>query len=76
MIPSSALIVSSEGTQVALVKPDHRLHLQRIVAGRDYGDRIEVATGLQDGDTIVASPSDVLHEGAEVEPVAMSSASH
>jgi RND family efflux transporter MFP subunit len=72
LIPSSALIVSSEGTQVARVKPDHRLHLQRIVAGRDYGDRIEVANGLRDGDSIVASPSDVLQEGAEVEPVAMS----
>ena len=76
LIPSSALIVSSEGTQVAVVKADHRLHLQQIVAGRDYGDRIEVANGLADGDSIVASPSDVLHEGAEVEPVAMSSVSH
>lgn len=76
LIPSSALIVSSEGTEVALVKPDHRLHLQKIAVGRDYGDRIEVANGLQDGDAIVASPSDVLHEGAEVEPVAMSSVSH
>jgi RND family efflux transporter MFP subunit len=73
LIPSSALIVSSEGTQVALVRPDHRLHLQRIAVGRDYGDRMEVANGLQDGDAIVASPSDVLKEGTEVEPVAMSS---
>ena len=76
LIPSSALIVSSDGTQVALVRPDHRLHLQRIAVGRDYGDRIEVANGLQDGDAIVASPSDVLQEGAEVEPVAMSSVKH
>lgn len=76
LIPSSALIVSGDGTEVALVKPDHRLHLLRIVPGRDYGDRIEVANGLRDGDQIIASPSDVLHEGTEVEPVPVSAVRH
>jgi RND family efflux transporter MFP subunit len=70
LIPSDALIISDQGTQVALVQPDHRVHLQHIVAGRDYGDRIEIMNGLHDGDTIVASPGDVLHEGTLIEPVA------
>ncbi|HEX4771547.1 MAG TPA: efflux RND transporter periplasmic adaptor subunit [Bryobacteraceae bacterium] len=68
LIPSDALIISDQGTQVALVKPDHRVHLQPIVAGRDYGDRIEVMSGLHVGDAIVANPGDVLHEGTLVEP--------
>ena len=69
LIPSDALIVSDAGTQVALVAPDHRVHLQTIVAGRDYGDRLEVMRGLNDGDTIIAHPGDVLHEGVMVDPV-------
>ena len=69
LIPSDALIISDQGTQVALVGADHRVHLQRIVAGRDYGDRIEVMSGLHDGDAIVPNPGDILREGTLVEPI-------
>lgn len=68
VIPSTALIVSSSGTRAAIVPPNHRIHLQAIVPGRDYGDRIEVMGGLRVGDTIVASPNGVLNEGDEVTP--------
>jgi RND family efflux transporter MFP subunit len=74
LIPSDALIISGLGTQVALVDQNHRIHLQTIVAGRDYGDRIEVMSGLHEGDVIVANPGDIMHEGAEVEPVPAKSA--
>jgi RND family efflux transporter MFP subunit len=73
LIPSDALIVSSIGTQVAVIKPNHRVHLQSIVAGRDYGDRIEVTSGLHDGDAIIANPGDIVHEGAEVDPIQINS---
>jgi RND family efflux transporter MFP subunit len=73
VIPSDALIVSGVGTQVALIGSNHRVHMQSIVAGRDYGDRIEVVSGLHEGDSIVANPGDIMHEGAEVDPVAASS---
>jgi RND family efflux transporter MFP subunit len=69
LIPSDALIISGAGTQVALVRPNRRVHLQSIVPGRDYGDRIEVVSGLREGDTIVSNPGDILHEDTEVDPV-------
>ncbi len=69
LIPSDALITSGAGTQVALVGADHRVRLQNIVPGRDYGDRLEILNGLHEGDTIIASPGDIVHDGAEVEPV-------
>ena len=75
LIPSDALIASGAGTQVALVRPNHRVHLQTIVAGRDYGDRIEVMSGLREGDVIVANPGDIMHEGIEVDPIPASSGS-
>src|SRR5205823_11510146 len=45
-IPSEALIARGEGTSVAVVRPDHKVHLQKIEVGRDYGDRLEVISGL------------------------------
>jgi RND family efflux transporter MFP subunit len=69
LIPSDALIARGEGTQVAVVRQDHRVHFQKIEVGRDYGDRLEVAGGLSDGDMVIANPGDAVREGIEVQPV-------
>ena len=69
LIPGDALIVLATGTQVAIVRPDSTVHLQKIQVGRDYGDRLEVLSGLQMGDRIIANPGDTAREGAKVEPV-------
>jgi RND family efflux transporter MFP subunit len=68
-IPSDALIARGEGTEVAVVRADHTVHLQKIEVGRDYGDRLEVIRGLREGDLIIPNPSDVVREGMQVEPV-------
>jgi RND family efflux transporter MFP subunit len=68
LVPSDALIVRAGGTLVAVLRPDHRVHLQKIEPGRDYGDRLEVLGGLEQGDTIIPNPGD-LGEGTEVNPV-------
>jgi RND family efflux transporter MFP subunit len=69
LIPSEALIVRGDGTTVALVRPNHTVHLQKIQIGRDYGDRIEVSGGLTEGDMIIPNPGDVAREGLKVDPV-------
>ena len=69
LVPSEALIVRAEGTVVALVRPDHTVHLQTIQIGRDYGDRIEVNGGLQEGEMIIPNPGDAAREGLKVDPV-------
>jgi RND family efflux transporter MFP subunit len=69
LIPSDALILRASGAQVAVVGPDRRVHLQRIEVARDYGDRLEVGSGLREGETIIANPGDVAREGLAVEPV-------
>jgi len=68
-IPSDALIVRAEGTEVAVVEGGHTVHLQKIEVGRDYGDRLEVVGGLSEGQTIIANPGDVVREGLQVQPV-------
>jgi RND family efflux transporter MFP subunit len=70
VIPSDSLIVRTGGTLVAVVRPDHTIHLQALVVGRDFGDRIEVLSGLEDGNTIIPNPGDIAREGLKVDPVA------
>jgi len=70
VVPGDSLQVGADGTRVALLRPDHTVHFQLIEVGRDYGDKLEVLTGLSEGDTIIPKPGDVVREGVKVEPVA------
>jgi RND family efflux transporter MFP subunit len=74
VIPADALVVRANGSEVAVVRPDGTIHVQKIEVGRDYGDRLEVLNGLNEGDTVVQNPGDVVHEGMKVE-IAASGAS-
>lgn len=66
-VPSSALIVRSEGTLVATVSGDHKIHLKKVDLGRDYGKTIDVVNGLDDGEQLVIDPVSSLQEGTNVE---------
>jgi RND family efflux transporter MFP subunit len=68
-VPASAVIFRTDGAQVAVVQPDFTLHLQKISVGRDYGDRLEVLQGVQEGTTIVSVPGDAARNGARIIPV-------
>jgi RND family efflux transporter MFP subunit len=69
IVPGDSLQVNADGTRVAVVRPDHTVHFQKIEVGRDYGDRLEVLSGLQEGDTIIPRPGDTVREGVKVEPL-------
>ena len=69
LLPSDALVVRPDGTQVAVVQADHTVHLQKIQVGRDYGDRMEVVSGLEEGASVIPSPGDLAREGLKVEPM-------
>jgi RND family efflux transporter MFP subunit len=70
VVPAAAIIFRTDGAQVAVVQTDGIVHLQKIVVGRDYGDRVEILQGVTDGATIVAVPGDAAREGAKVVAVA------
>jgi len=67
MVPSNTLIFRSEGPRLAIVR-DNKVHLQPIMIGHDYGDRLEILSGISENDQIVVDPPDSLSEGAEVRP--------
>jgi RND family efflux transporter MFP subunit len=59
LVPVSALIFRSQGLQVAVVRNGAAV-LVPITAGHDYGERIEIVSGLQAGDTVIVNPPDSL----------------
>jgi RND family efflux transporter MFP subunit len=75
LIPGDTLVVRADGTQVAVVDTDGQVHYTRIQLGRDYGDHIEVLSGLEQGQRVVVNPSDAVREGVKVKPVPQESAS-
>jgi len=73
LIPTEALVIRADGPKVAHVTSDHTIHFQYVELGRDYGETVEVISGLQPGDEVVINPGDRVQEGAQVKPVYPSS---
>ncbi|MCE9520752.1 MAG: efflux RND transporter periplasmic adaptor subunit [Verrucomicrobia bacterium] len=67
-IPTSAIMATSEGTRVMLVK-DGVVHLKPISTGRDFGNNIEVLTGLTTDDQVAVNPQVQITEGTKVQAV-------
>jgi RND family efflux transporter MFP subunit len=65
-IPNNALVIRGDGVKVAVVGAQNRVHLKPVQLGRNYGENVEVADGLANGDRLVLNPPDSLTEGDEV----------
>src|SRR5260370_6355862 len=68
-IPGDTLVVRSDGPQVAVVGPAHKVHYQLLKLGRDFRDRIEVLSGLTERQQIAVNPDDTVREGSKESPV-------
>ncbi|MGA2712447.1 MAG: efflux RND transporter periplasmic adaptor subunit [Bryobacteraceae bacterium] len=64
-----ALVVRGDGQFVVVIGPDNVAHFRKIELGRDYGDHLEVLTGLQKGEHVAISPGDAIRENAKVNPI-------
>ncbi|MRX08326.1 efflux RND transporter periplasmic adaptor subunit [Pseudoduganella sp. FT25W] len=62
-IPPSALIFNKAGTQVATLGKDNHVVVKQITVGRDLGNVVEVASGLDKGDQVIANPPDGVATG-------------
>jgi RND family efflux transporter MFP subunit len=67
IIPTSSLVIDHSGMHVVTVEGNRKAHFVPVVIGRDMGTQVEILRGIQSSDTLVASPSDLLHDGQEVE---------
>jgi len=65
-VPVSALLFRSEGLRVVVVDSGSRALLVPIVIGRDYGNEVEVVSGITPGMKIVENPPDSIVTGQQV----------
>lgn len=65
-VPSNALLFRAEGPRAAVVGAGRKIQLRPVAIGRDFGNTIEILSGLEQSDAVVISPSDSLENGQEV----------
>jgi RND family efflux transporter MFP subunit len=65
-VPSTALVNSNQGTQVATLDSNNKVVLRSVQLGRDLGDSVEVLAGLTPSDRIINSPPETLASGDTV----------
>ena len=63
VIPSTSLIFRSQGLQVPIVTSANRIKLLSVLVGRDFGNTIEVLSGLSADASVVANPPDSMADG-------------
>ena len=66
-VPSSTLLFRAEGLRVGVVRND-RVTLVPVTIGHDFGNTVEIISGLTANDTVILNPSDSLSDGTEVHP--------
>jgi multidrug efflux pump subunit AcrA (membrane-fusion protein) len=72
-LPATAVIFDAKGTRVVSIAGGNTVHFQQVELGRDFGDTIDIQSGLHAHEMIVAQPTVSLKEGQVVTPVARQS---
>ena len=64
-LPANTLLFRAEGLRVAVIR-DGQAQLVPVTIGRDYGETVEILSGLQPTDQVIVAPSDSLTSGTRV----------
>src|SRR3984957_2203960 len=65
-IPSTALIFGAHGMRAAAVGADNRVVLKPVTLGRDFGNRVEIQSGLALSDRLIDNPLESTQTGDAV----------
>lgn len=65
VVPSNILLFRSEGLRAAVVR-DGKAQLIPVKVGRDFGETLEILTGLTPDDALIVNPPDSILPGAPV----------
>src|ERR1700682_4373808 len=66
LLPVDTLLFRSEGLQVAVVK-DGKVVLTQVTPGHDFGNQIEIVTGLNGDESVIQNPPDSVLTGQQVQ---------
>jgi len=73
-LPVDALIFKGDGLQVATVDAQNRIALVTVSSGRDFGEMVEILSGLTGSERVVSNPPDSLSPAQTVRVVAAAAA--
>jgi multidrug efflux pump subunit AcrA (membrane-fusion protein) len=68
IIPVNALIFRSEGLRVGIVKGG-KVTLTAVTPGHDFGNQMEIVSGLKPDDQVIINPPDSIVTGQQVQIV-------
>jgi RND family efflux transporter MFP subunit len=65
-LPANTVLFRAAGLQVATLDGQRRVKLKSVVQGRDFGNTIEIVSGLEPNDVVILNPPDSLTDGVLV----------
>jgi hypothetical protein len=65
-VPASALIFDKSGLHVAVVDNDGKIALKEVSIARDFGNEVELNSGITPEDRVVVNPPDGVANGDDV----------
>ena len=65
-LPANTVLFRAAGLQVATIDGQKRVKLKSIVQGRDFGNTIEILSGLEPDEVVILNPPDSLTDGVLV----------
>jgi hypothetical protein len=66
VLPGNTILFQAQGPQVGVVNSQNQVELRKVTLGRDFGNRVEVLSGISQADAVIANPPDYLVDGMSV----------
>jgi RND family efflux transporter MFP subunit len=76
VVAGNTVLFQAQGPQVSVVNSQNRVELRKVTLGRDFGDTIEIVSGISAQDAVIANPPDYLVEGMTVAVQSTAAGSH
>jgi RND family efflux transporter MFP subunit len=66
IVPSGSVLYQAAGPQLAIVNQNNQVELRKVGLGRDFGNTIEITSGIGESESIISNPPDYLVDGMKV----------
>ncbi len=66
VLPGNTILFQAQGAQVGVVDSQSHVELRKVTLGRDFGNRVEILSGVSQTDAVIANPPDYLVDGMSV----------
>ncbi len=66
VLPGNSILFQAQGPWVGVVNSQNRVELRNVTLGRDFGNKVEIVSGISRADNVIANPPDYLVDGMSV----------